>query len=69
MKRDLYKCTVLGDAAHIEMLYEVFTSPDMEKLIRFDCAECKKCAVGTQVSTGETKVDWKKCNHPLSSKP
>jgi hypothetical protein len=69
MKHDLYKCSVLRDAAHIEMLYEILTSPDGERLLRFDCAECTKCGVGTRISACETKVDWKKCSHPLSPKP
>jgi hypothetical protein len=69
IKRDLYKCSLIGDTAHIEMLYEIHTSPDREKLIRFGCADCKKCGVGTQINAWETKLDWEKCPHPLSPKP
>jgi len=68
-KRDLYKCSILGDTAHLEMVYEIHTSPDREKLVRFDCAECTKCGVGTRTSAWETKMDWVKCGHPLSPKP
>jgi hypothetical protein len=68
MKPDLYKCSVLGDAAHIEMLYEVFTTPDRERMVCFDCAECTRCGVGTQISAWQTKVGWNKCSHPLSPK-
>ncbi len=69
MKRDLYKCSVLGDEAHIEMLYEVHANPGREVLVRFGCAECTKCGVGTKVKAWETKLEWKKCCHPLSPKP
>jgi hypothetical protein len=69
MKHDLYKCSVLGEDAHVEMLYEILTNPDRERLMRFDCAECRKCGVGTQITAWETKVEWEKCAHPLSPKP
>ncbi len=69
MKRDLYQCSVLGDEARIELLYEVRTNPGREELVRFDCADCTKCGVGTKVKPWETKLDWKKCCHPLSPKP
>ena len=69
MKHDLYTCSVLGETAHVEMLYEVFTSPDRERLMRFGCAECTRCGVGSRISACETKVDWRKCAHPLSPKP
>jgi hypothetical protein len=68
IKRDLYKCTVLGDTVNIEMLYEVHSSPDREKLVRFGCVDCTKCGVGTRISAWETKLDWVKCPHPLSPK-
>jgi len=69
IKHDLYQCGVLGDTARIEMLYEILTSPDRERVVRFDCAECTKCGVGTRISACETRVDWLKCAHPLSPKP
>jgi hypothetical protein len=69
IKHDLYKCSLIGDTAHIEMLYEIATSPDREKLIRFDCVDCTKCGVGTRISAWETKLGWEKCIHPLSPKP
>ena len=69
MKRDLYKCSILGDTAHIGMLYEVHNSPDREELVRFGCDECTRCGVGIRVSAWETKLDWIKCPHPLSPKP
>lgn len=69
MNHDLFKCSILGDTAHIEMLYEIHTSPDRVTLVRFGCAECTKCGVGTQISAWEMKVDWVKCTHPLSPKP
>ena len=69
MKHDLYNCSILGDTAHLEMLYEIHTSPDRETLARFACAQCTKCGVGTQISAWETKLDWVKCSHPLSPKP
>ena len=53
LKRDLYKCSILGDTAHIEMLYEVRTSPDRDELVLFGCDECTRCGVGTQVSLGD----------------
>ncbi len=69
IKRDLYKCGVLQDAAHIELQYEVLTNPDRERLVRFACADCTKCGVGTQITAWRTKLDWKKCTHPLRPKP
>jgi hypothetical protein len=69
MKHDLYKCSILGDTAHLEMLYAIHTSTDRETLIRFSCEQCTKCGVGTQISAWETKVEWVKCAHPLSPKP
>jgi hypothetical protein len=68
-RRDLYKCSVLGDAAHIELQYEIHTDPDRERLERFGCAECTKCGAGTRISAWETKLEWGKCVHPLSPKP
>ncbi len=68
IKHDLYKCSILGDTAHIEMLYEIHTDPDRERLERFECAECTKCGVGIRMSAWETKMDWVKCTHPLSPK-
>ncbi len=69
MKHDLYKCSILRDTAHLEMLFEIHTTPDRETLVRFGCAQCTKCGVGTQISACETKVDWVKRTHPLSPKP
>lgn len=68
LRRDLYQCSILGDLAHIELRYEILTSPDNERLISLDCTDCRKCGVGTRVSAWETKLDWKKCVHPLSPK-
>lgn len=47
IKHDLYQCSIIADTAHIEMLYEIHTSPDKEKLLRFGCSQCTKCGVGT----------------------
>jgi hypothetical protein len=69
IRHDLYKCSVFGDTAHIELQYEIYTSPDREKLERFSCTECTKCGVGIQMSAWETKLDWVICTHPLSPKP
>ncbi len=69
IKHDLYKCSMIADTARIELQYEILTGPDRERLVRFDCAECTKCGVGTRISPCETKVDWKRCTHPLSPKP
>ena len=69
IKHDLYKCSIIADTAHIELQYEIYSSPDREKLIRFSCADCTKCGVGTRISAWETKLDWEKCIHPMSPKP
>ena len=69
IKHDLYKCSIIAGTAQIELQYEIYTSPDREKLIRFGCADCTKCGVGTRINAWETKLDWEKCIHPLSPKP
>ena len=69
IKHDLYKCSIIADTAHIELQYEIYSSPDREKLIRFGCVDCTKCGVGTRISAWETKLDWEKCIHPMSPKP
>jgi hypothetical protein len=69
IRQDLYRCSVLGEEAHIEMLYEIHTSSNREELVRFGCAECTKCGVGTRISAWQTKMEWEKCLHPLSPKP
>lgn len=69
IKHDLYKCSIIADTAHIELQYEIHASPDGEKLVRFSCADCTKCGVGTQITAWQTKLNWEKCIHPLSPKP
>ena len=68
MKHDLYKCSVLADVAHVELQYEILTSPDRERLVWFACGDCTRCGVGTKITAWETKLDWKKCAHPLRPK-
>jgi hypothetical protein len=68
LRRDLYKCSIRGDVANVELRYEILTNPDRERLLRFSCVDCTRCGVGTKLNAWETKLDWVKCNHPLSPK-
>ena len=68
LRRELYNCSVLGNAAHVELRYEILTNPDRERLLSFNCDQCTRCGVGIKISRWETKLDWLKCGHPLKLK-